>query len=171
MPGLSLGLAQMATAASILSTASVPVNTPDYQIQIPAPEAKVETKIVPKQVQKPVQKPKLPSIPQFVVPTDIHGLIYQYAPQYGANAGVMVHIANCESGMRPNALSSSGTYAGMFQFNASTWSSNRRAMGLNPDPNLRFNAEEAIKTAAFKMGRDGYGAWPVCGKKALASIK
>jgi hypothetical protein len=36
-------------------------------------------------------------------------------------------------------------------------------MGLNPDPELRFNAEEAIKTTAYKISRDGTGAWPVCG--------
>lgn len=89
-------------------------------------------------------------------------LITLYAAQYGADPTKMKVIAQCESGMRPEALN--GSFGGMYQFLASTWSSNRNAMGENPDPALRFNAEEAIKTAAFKMGRDGYGAWPVCSK-------
>jgi hypothetical protein len=43
-------------------------------------------------------------------------------------------------------------------------------MGENPDPFLRYHPEEAAKTAAFKMSRDGFGAWPVCGRKALSKI-
>jgi soluble lytic murein transglycosylase-like protein len=99
---------------------------------------------------------------------DVHALIDRYAGQYGLNPEVVKKIAQCESGMRPEATN--GPYGGMFQFVSSTWSSNRRAMGLDPDPSLRYNAEEAIKTATFKMSRDGYGAWPACSRKALASI-
>jgi hypothetical protein len=80
----------------------------------------------------------------------------------------MKKIAQCESGMRPEATN--GPYGGMFQFVSSTWISNRKAMGKDPNPALRYNAAEAIETAAFKMGRDGYGAWPACSRKALASV-
>jgi hypothetical protein len=52
----------------------------------------------------------------------------------------------------------------MFQFLASTWSANRNSMGLDPNPELRFDAQESIKTTAFKISRDGVGAWPVCGR-------
>lgn len=103
-------------------------------------------------------------------PSDIHMLIQKYAALYGANPDIMTIIARCESGFRPEALSPSGAYAGLYQFVASTWVSNRKAMGLDPNPDLRYNAEEAIKTAAFKMGRDGYGAWPVCSKKAYNAL-
>lgn len=101
---------------------------------------------------------------------DILGLIRKYAAEYGANADVMVSIARCESGFNANAVSPSGSYKGIYQFVTSTWQSNRREMGLDDNPNLMFNLEEAIKTAAFKMGRDGYGAWPVCSQKAFASL-
>ncbi len=101
---------------------------------------------------------------------DIVGLINKYAAQYGAEADMMIAIARCESGFNENAISPSGAYKGMFQFVTSTWQSNRRAMGEDESPALMFDAEEAIKTAAFKMGRDGYNAWPVCSQKALAAL-
>ena len=97
-------------------------------------------------------------------PQDVGALIEKYASEYGVNKDMMVHIAKCESGFRSNAVN--GPYAGIYQFIGSTWSSNRRAMGLDPDPTLRYNLEEAVKTAAFKMSRDGFGAWPVCQNKA-----
>lgn len=103
-------------------------------------------------------------VPTSTVPADIQVLIETYAPQYGADPAKMAAIAKCESGFNPGAVSPSGAYVGLFQFVSGTWVSNRNAMGLDPNPSLRANAEEAIKTAAFKMGRDGYGAWPVCGK-------
>ena len=101
---------------------------------------------------------------------DVVGLIQKYAAEYGANANVMIAIARCESGFQANATSPSGAYKGIYQFVTSTWQSNRREMGLDDDPALMYNLEEAIKTAAFKMGRDGYGAWPVCSQKAFASL-
>lgn len=119
----------------------------------------------------PAATPKPSSAPQAALPaSELDSLFEKYAGEYGISAAVIKRIAQCESGMRPEALSSNGLYGGLFQFVSATWSSNRKAMGLDPDPNLRFNAEEAIKTAAFKMSRDGYGAWPVCGRKALAAV-
>lgn len=101
---------------------------------------------------------------------DTVGLIRKYASEYGANAEVMIAIARCESGFNADATSPSGAYKGIYQFVTSTWQSNRREMGLSDDPALMYNPEEAIKTAAFKMARDGYGAWPVCSQKAFASL-
>ncbi len=115
----------------------------------------------------PVGTPK-PRIAPVVAPAEIESLFQQHAITHNVDAEIMKKIAQCESGMRPEATN--GPYGGMFQFVSSTWISNRRAMGKDTDPNLRFNAAEAIETAAFKMGRDGYGAWPACSRKALASI-
>lgn len=103
-------------------------------------------------------------------PAELETLVERYAAQYGARKDIMLFIMKCESGYNPSAVSPSGSFAGLFQFMSSTWSSNRNAMGLDPNPALRTNAEEAIKTAAFKMGRDGYGAWPACSKKAFTSL-
>lgn len=113
-----------------------------------------------------VYKPKSISL----APEQIQALINKYAVQYGADAGVMTIIAKCESGFRADAVSPSGAFHGMYQFVPSTWQSNRKAMGLDDDLDLMYNAEEAIRTAAFKMGRDGYGAWPVCSQKAFSVL-
>lgn len=93
-------------------------------------------------------------------------LYQKYGAEYGVDPVIMQKIASCESGERADATN--GPYGGMFQFVASTWSSNRKAMGEDPNPDLRFDAEEAVKTAAFKMSRDGFGAWPACSRKVLA---
>jgi len=95
---------------------------------------------------------------------EVISLINTYSAQYGVDPDRMIAIAQCESGLRSDAVSPSGAYVGLFQFVASTWVSNRNAMGLDSAPSLRAHAEEAIRTAAFKMSRDGYGAWPECGR-------
>jgi len=101
-------------------------------------------------------------------PEFILALIEKYSAEYKVSRDMMLGIAQCESGFREDAIN--GPYAGLYQFVSSTWASNRRAMELDTDPNLRLNAEEAVKTAAFKMNRDGYGAWPVCQRKAASLI-
>jgi hypothetical protein len=50
----------------------------------------------------------------------------------------------------------------MYQFSASTWVSTRGAMDHDTDPALRFDANEAIKTAAFKIASGGQSAWKNC---------
>lgn len=114
----------------------------------------------------PVAKPVAHPIPTY---SELEVLVTKYAAEYGANKDIMLFLMRCESGNNPSALN--GPFAGLYQFMSSTWISNRNAMGLNPDPGLRFNAEEAIKTAAYKMGRDGYGAWPACSTKAFNSLQ
>ncbi len=100
--------------------------------------------------------------------SDKSPLYEKYGALYGVSPLMLQRIASCESGERANAVN--GPYAGMFQFVAATWSSNRRAMGEDPNPALRYVAEEAVKTAAFKMSRDGYGAWPACSRKAMREL-
>jgi len=118
--------------------------------------------------EKPViEKPKVqPTYYPEPAPAELYSMVSQYAAKYGARVDIMLPIMQCESGFNPSAVN--GSFGGLFQFLSSTWISNRNAMGENPDPSLRFNAEESIKTAAFKMGRDGYGAWPACSSKAFA---
>jgi len=73
---------------------------------------------------------------------------------------MLVKIAVCESELNPNAVN--GDFGGLFQFTASTWNSTRNEMNMDPSPDLRFNPEEAIKTAAFKMSVDGTNPWKNC---------
>ena len=96
---------------------------------------------------------------------DLNQWFDKYGQEYGVNRSLLRRIAYCESSYKPWALSSNRLYGGLFQFVTPTWEANRKAMGLDSHPDLRFNPEEAIRTAAFKIGREGgnVGAWPVCG--------
>lgn len=122
-----------------------------------------------KRVEKPVEIKPEPIVmvmvkprPAITGPADLKPLFSKYGSEYGVSEQTLEKIAHCESTFNPRAVN--GPYAGMYQFVAGTWISQRKAMGLDPNLNLRFNAEEAIKTTAFKISRDGTGAWPVCGR-------
>ena len=93
-------------------------------------------------------------------PTGNESLFSEYSSQYGVSEDELKKIAQCESGF--NTHSDTGTYAGMFQFSASTWASVRGLMGLDPNPDLRKNAEESIHTTAFMLARGEESAWPNC---------
>lgn len=90
-------------------------------------------------------------------------LFDQYAQQYAVDKLLLIGLARCESGFRTGAVN--GPYLGMFQFHLATWQSTRISMGESPDPTLRSNAAESIKTTAWKIAHGGLGAWPVCGKR------
>jgi uncharacterized protein YabE (DUF348 family) len=68
-------------------------------------------------------------------------------------------LAKCESGGRPNAVSGSGKYRGMYQFSQSTWN----AVGGSGDP-AAASAEEQTYRAQLLYNRSGAGQWPHCGK-------
>jgi soluble lytic murein transglycosylase-like protein len=93
---------------------------------------------------------------------NLNELFEKYGNEYGVNEQTLSKIARCESTFNPRAIN--GPFAGLFQFTAETWASTRKLLNLDPNPELRFNPEEAIKTASFKIANDGTGAWPVCGR-------
>lgn len=67
-------------------------------------------------------------------------------------------LAKCESGGRPNAVSSGGTYHGLYQFNVDMWH-RMGGIGLPSDATPREQTYRAIKL--YKAaGRD---QWPHCG--------
>jgi len=86
----------------------------------------------------------------------------KYSNQYSIDRQKLWNVAVCESNLRPNARN--GDYGGLYQFSSNTWKSTRRSMNMDPNPELRFNPEEAIKTAAFKISTAGFSPWPNCGK-------
>ena len=91
---------------------------------------------------------------------EIHGFIERFAAQYSVDPNVLRHIAVCESGFNASAVN--GPYVGLYQFGITSWRSNRTQMGEDADPNLRFNAEEAIQTAAFIVSKGMGNLWPNC---------
>jgi resuscitation-promoting factor RpfB len=72
-------------------------------------------------------------------------------------------LAACESGGRPNAVSASGTYRGMYQFSRSTWA----AVGGSGDP-AAASAEEQTARAQALYARSGAGQWPHCGSRLFS---
>ncbi len=121
------------------------------------------TPFVPTPTAVPLPLPTAIPAPQPVVaaPVDLDGLFSKYASEYGVDTDVLKRIAKCESGFNPTS-NNAGMYLGMFQFAHGTWVANRNRMGVDPNPDLRMNAEEAIRTAAFVISRGGRGAWPNC---------
>jgi resuscitation-promoting factor RpfB len=63
-------------------------------------------------------------------------------------------LAKCESGGRPDAVSASGTYRGMYQFSRATWA----GVGGSGDPAAASVAEQT-KRAQMLYARSGAGQW------------
>jgi uncharacterized protein YabE (DUF348 family) len=63
-------------------------------------------------------------------------------------------LAQCESGGRPNAVSASGTYRGLYQFSYSTWA----GVGGSGDP-AAASAQEQTYRAQLLYKRSGAGQW------------
>ena len=68
-------------------------------------------------------------------------------------------LARCESGGNPRAVSSGGTYRGLYQFTFSTW----HGLGGEGDP-IDHSAGEQTYRAKLLYQRRGTGPWPTCGK-------
>lgn len=89
-------------------------------------------------------------------------LIKKYSELFSVDRMLLEKIGICETGLNPS--SKSKYYVGMYQFGKDTWTSNRKKMNLNTDLDLRLDAEESIKTAAFLLSTRGSSAWPNCSK-------
>ncbi|HYD92578.1 MAG TPA: transglycosylase SLT domain-containing protein, partial [Flavobacterium sp.] len=78
---------------------------------------------------------------------------------FGEDAPMALRIAKCESNFNPKAKNRYSTASGVFQIIKGTWIGNRRAMGLDTNLDLRFDAEENIKTAKFIYSKRGWQPW------------
>lgn len=115
---------------------------------------------IPTVTPKPTLTPTMTPRPLMI--TDLDQMMERHARNNSISFELLKKIARCESGFNSNARN--GDYAGLYQFSTGAWQTARKLMNENPDPNLRFNAEEAVKTAAFKIASGGIGIWPNCGK-------
>lgn len=79
--------------------------------------------------------------------------------------GVWDQIAKCESGGKWNTNTGNG-FSGGLQFTPSTW----RAYGGKGNPAGASRGEQ-IRVAERVLAGQGWGAWPVCSKKAGAKGK
>lgn len=142
--------------AKVLSEATVMTPSPT-EAATPTPVPTPTETPTPKPTKKPTPTP----IPQPKFTSEqINGFIERFAAQYNVDPNLVRHIAVCESGFNPFAKSL--TYAGLFQFGPVTWQNIRVAMGEDKDVNLRYNAEEAVQTAAYVLHINDAGIWPNC---------
>ncbi len=133
----------------------------------PSPTPTPTEKPTPKPTKKPTPIPSPTPSPSptpeplpLVSSEEIHGFIERFAAQYAVDPNILRHIAVCESGFNP--LSYNVGYAGLYQFGPITWANFRRQMGESTNPDLRFNAEEAVQTAAYALSVGRGGIWPNC---------
>ena len=141
-------------SSTLLSPLAGTENLPTYT---PTPIEEPIPTPTPKPTRQPTPTPK--PQPQFSA-AEISGFTDQYGILYGVDANVVRHVVLCESGLNPAAKN--GPYAGLFQFDARTWQIYRVKMGLSADPNLRYHAEEAVKTGTYVLSLQKTGLWPNC---------
>ena len=83
------------------------------------------------------------------------------ATNYASGGTVWDRIAACESGGNWAANTGNGYYGGL-QFSLSTW----RANGGSGRPDQASRAEQIRIAEHVRDASGGYGAWPVCGRRA-----
>ncbi len=153
-----------APVQNIVESTEITLDSDEIQRELeltPSPKAQITLSPTPKPTEKPTPIPTPQSLPATKVPTsDYEPLFEQWSTHFGVDINLLKHIARCESRFNPAAVG--GIYGGMYQFSASTWKSTRSSMDHDTDPNLRFDANEAIKTAAFKIASGGKQAWKNC---------
>ena len=143
-------LSEKAVATEIPSDSPSQTSVPTPTL---APTPKPTPKPTPVMTPKPVPKTSYSS-------QQINEFINRFASQYSVDPNVIRSIALCESGFKPSAINRD--YAGLFQFGSVTWKNIRREIGEDTNVNLRFNAEEAVQTAAYAVSRGKRGIWPNC---------
>lgn len=155
---------------TIANAKTYPINT--FQFILPKPSATPTPTPAPTTTPTPTPTstptPETPTPEPTATPTpwpalssiELETLFQKYSDEYAVAKDLLKRIANCESGF--NSQADSGTYIGMFQFASQTWTNARNAMGLDPNPDLRKNSEESIRTAAFMIQRGQQNAWKNC---------
>lgn len=132
---------------------TTPTNTPT---PTPMPPTPTDSKPTPTPTDNPTPTP-------VTVPSQyLDDLFNKYSQIYSVDKYILTKIANCESHFNPGAATN--LYGGMYQFTESLWVSTRNLMGEDSNPDLRFSAEESIKTAAFMISQGHIGKWPACSK-------
>lgn len=135
--------------ASAMTAFDIPTLT-----QIPTPTNTLTPTPTPTPTNTPTPVPVIAS-------ADLEIFFSKYADEYRADKNLLEKIAKCESGFNANS-NYKGIYLGMFQFAESSWISNRSAMGMDTNPDLRVNAEESIRTAAYMIAHGYQNSWPNC---------
>jgi len=156
-PAVLAGTAAIsATPASYPTLTSTPSPT---ATPTPKPSPTPQPSATPTPTLVPTPSP-VPSPLVSYTSAQVSAMFDTYAVQYHVDPHILRHIAQCESGFNPAAKN--GIYGGLYQFSASTWSSFRRMLGRDPDPDLRYDPAAAIETAAYMLSINRAYHWPNC---------
>lgn len=126
----------------------------------PAPTPTPTQTPTPTKKPTPTPSPTPRPTPIIVTSAELEGLFTKYSSEYSVDKELLKRIAYCESSFNPNA--SNRDYGGLFQFSTLLWVSTRTLMGQDSNVSLRFNPEEAVRTAAFMVSQGRLGIWPNC---------
>lgn len=152
---------QQVPQPQVLAVESTPSVTPTVvPTSTPTPTATPTPK--PTRIPTPTTIPTSTPVPK--APAGMEPIFSQMAEKYHVDVNLLKKIANCETHFNPGVVSKNELYAGMFQFTVSTWQSNRNAMGMDANPDLRLGIPESIETAAYMISKGGASAWPECSK-------
>lgn len=138
----------------------LPTNTPTpspTSTSTPTPTSIPTPTNTPAPTSTPTPKPTPAPI---TAPVNLENLFNQYAAHYGVDVQLLKRIAYCESEF--NQMAENGIYLGLFQFNEEIWIRYRTEMGHDPNPDLRSDPNEAIKTAAYLIQKGKLFFWPNC---------
>lgn len=138
----------------VLAMATVSAVTTETVLPSPTPSA------TPRPTQKVTPKPKPKPTPTPESSELINKLIDRYSNEYGLDPNVMRNMVICESGV--NSRATNGVYAGLFQYDKATWIRIRSEMGKETDTELRYSAEEAIRTTCYAIAKGKKKLWPNC---------
>ncbi|MGH7686056.1 MAG: transglycosylase SLT domain-containing protein [Candidatus Dormibacteria bacterium] len=154
-----LAVVSSKVSATTADPVSLPVHANLFQLRLKTPSPTPAPKPVPTPAPTPV--PTAAPTPQHttqqvVVPApaggDIVGIIQAAAAQYGVSGDWMVRIAQCESGLRPNAYNPSGPYYGLFQFAMSTFRANGGTNIWDPTDQANIAAKMLANGQAHQWG-------------------
>lgn len=88
-------------------------------------------------------------------------MIRKAAALFGLDAARLLRTASCESGLRANAVSASGAYAGVFQQARSYWPA--RAYNAGMAGRSVFDAWANVYVSAWMIRHaGGWQHWPTC---------
>lgn len=152
---------QTTTSTPRQTAISTPTTTPHpTQTSTSSATARSTNTPTPSPSNTPTALPTPSAAPVVYTSEQINGFITKYSGIYGVSPDILRHIAICESGFNPRATNLG--YAGLYQFGSTTWSNFRLQMGENTHPDLRFNADEAVKTASYVLKQNKAYIWPNC---------
>lgn len=156
----TLVLGQKVDSAALTTSLPTPTPVPPTPTPVPTPLASPTPQAVQSATAKTEKPSPTPVLQPIFTSEQINGFIDRFAGQYGVSPHVLRHIAVCESGFDPEAYYVG--YAGLYQFGSVTWKNVRVKMGEDPDVELRYNAEEAVQTAAYSLSLGNTKIWPNC---------